>query len=145
MSVNNWVSKSVLIKAVFAVTSAVASVSAFAQAQTFGTFVFLPLQAAGGVADNWVINTATGTVSYCSARTLSNTSSPIGSCAVIGNVGKSTSGFFFPGYMGSTTLSNLQIVSKTSGAIFHCGVVIAANPAKPTGKCMQKSSTSLLQ
>lgn len=145
MGSNNSVLKSNLIKVVFAVASATASVSAFAQAQTFGTFVFLPLQATGGVADTWVINTATGTVSYCSARTLTNTNSPIGSCAVIGNVGKSTSGFFFPGYMGSTTLSNLQVVSKSSGAIFHCGVVIAANPAKPTGKCTQKSSTSLLQ
>lgn len=140
----NTLSKSRLAKLTIAAALAAASIPAFAQQSTFGTFVFLSGQTTGQVADTWVIDTSNGTVSYCSARTLTNNSSPIGSCAVIGNVGASASGFLFPGYNGFTTASNLQIISKSSGAIWHCGVAIAANPAKPTGKCVQKSSLSLL-
>lgn len=133
-----------LAKLTIAAALAAVSIPALAQQSTFGTFVFLSGQTTGQVADTWVIDTSNGTVSYCSARTLTNNSTPIGSCAVIGNVGASASGFLFPGYNGLTTASNLQIVSKSSGAIWHCGVAIAANPAKPTGKCVQKSSLSQL-
>ena len=144
MIIDTSILKSALAKSILPTALAAASTSVIAQQQTFGTFVFLSGQSTGQVADTWVIDTSNGTVSYCSARTLTNNSSPIGSCAVIGNVGASASGFLFPGYNGLTTASNLQIVSKTTGAIFHCGVAIAANPAKPTGKCQQKSSLSQL-
>jgi hypothetical protein len=86
----------------------------------------------------WVFNTDDGSAAYClNEKTASGI--PIGKCAVIGNVGKSPAGFML-----SPIGIDLFVVSKTTGAISQCTVVLVFG-INPEGSCAQISSTTVLQ